>query len=33
VVSLRALAGAKPAPREDRATPVGRIATWLRDNL
>jgi cell division protein FtsA len=33
VVSLRALAGAKPAQREDRSTPFGRITGWLRDNL
>ncbi|HEX4181180.1 MAG TPA: cell division protein FtsA [Caulobacteraceae bacterium] len=34
VVSLRALAGVKPTPtRDDRATPIGRIANWLRDNL
>jgi cell division protein FtsA len=33
VVSLRALAGVKPAPRDDRTTPVGKIAGWLRDNL
>jgi cell division protein FtsA len=34
VVSLRALAGAKPTPpRDGRSTPMTRVATWLRDNL
>ena len=33
VVSLRALAGAKPPPRDGRSTPISRVATWLRDNL